>query len=318
MKVRRRPPGFRSPSRAEACLGAIFALALIVFFTPVCRRPPLQAPDPGRGNRTAGENEATAAPFRPAHLSSAWAAADLGAECLFPFSPAGGKDGNGLPAWGGGTVAGMHGGPGKKAEEERECAAFGDWRQALQPGDILLGRCRLSFVPSADPFNGWTHVALYAGDGDLLVAANPRQGVMRASLESWSYPRMTWVVCLRVRADPGVREGAVRWAEERVGLPYDLNWLSKQEEGCSWYCSEYVWAAYLHASDGDVNLEHGPDDFGVSPDEILMDGDTEVIGGHFERSPDTLQSLLMKLMLLCIPFLGMTTGETRRRRARGG
>ncbi|MDI6874049.1 YiiX/YebB-like N1pC/P60 family cysteine hydrolase [Candidatus Solincola sp.] len=176
-------------------------------------------------------------------------------------------------------------------------------RDYLLPGDILLGRCRLSLVPSTNPPRGWTHAALYVGDGDIVVAANPYQGTVRAPVESWEFPRMTWVVCLRVTsATEEERRMAAELAEGEVGTSYDLNWFSEQEDGETWYCSELPWAVYRRATGGRLNLEVGMGSFGVSPDDLYLHPDTAVIGGHFERRPDTILSLLMKALTLCALF----------------
>lgn len=173
--------------------------------------------------------------------------------------------------------------------------------EQLLPGDILLGRCKLSLVPSLNPHNGWTHAALYAGGDELIVAGNPDTGVMERHVASWAYPEMTWVVYVRVAgADDETRRRAVEFARDKVGQPYDLNWLGKQENGDSWYCSELVWAAYLHASGGRIDLARGPGWFGISPDDIFMHGETAAVGGHFESRPDTAWSLLLKAFAICI------------------
>ncbi len=173
----------------------------------------------------------------------------------------------------------------------------------LQPGDILLGRCRLSLVPSISPGRGWTHAAIYAGDGKIVVASNPLQDVLMTSVRSWEYPHMTWVTCLRVTsATPEERRKAAEFAKGKVGAPYDLNWFSAQEDGPSWYCSELVWAAYVQATDGRVNLEPGLGAFGVSPDDIYNHPQTAVVGGHYESKPDTIVSLLAKAFTLCAMF----------------
>ena len=171
----------------------------------------------------------------------------------------------------------------------------------LIPGDILLGRCRMSPVPDWNPMDNWTHVALYIGDDRLIVSSNPLQDTMMTTLRSWMYPKMTWVTYLRVAtADDEVRNKAVEWAKERRGDPYDASWFSKNADEYSWYCSEFIWAAYMHASDGRINLEHEPDTGGISPDEIYVDDDTVVIGGHYEQKPDTILSLLAKMVVLII------------------
>jgi len=173
----------------------------------------------------------------------------------------------------------------------------------LEPGDILLGRCRMSLVPSLDPPRGWTHAALYVGEGEMVVAANPYQGTLRTVVGSWEYPRMTWVVCLRVTtATPEERRLAAKLAEEEVGTSYDLNWFAEQEDGDTWYCSELVWGVYRRATGGRVDLERGTGAFGVSPDDLYLHPGTEVIGGHFERRPDTALSLLAKALTLCALF----------------
>jgi hypothetical protein len=193
----------------------------------------------------------------------------------------------------------------------------------LIPGDILLGRCRLSPVPDWNPMDNWTHVALYIGDDRLMVSSNPLQDTMMTTLRSWMYPKMTWVTYVRVAtADDEVRNKAVEWAKERRGDPYDASWFSKNADEYSWYCSELIWAAYLHASDGRINIEHEPDSGGISPNEIYVDDDTVVIGGHYEQKPDTILSLLAKMVVLIIiaggvgmllPDIGALTGKRRRR-----
>ncbi|NPV59230.1 MAG: hypothetical protein HPY75_06155 [Actinobacteria bacterium] len=190
------------------------------------------------------------------------------------------------------------GGDNHIAEQEREAPGS---QSILEPGDILLGRCRLSPVPSLDPFQSWTHAAIYVGDETIVVAGNPATGVVERSLESWMYPEMTWVCYMRVKVpDESVREKAVEFAREKLGQPYDINWLSKQADGESWYCSELIWAAYRHASDGGIDLVTWPDFFGVSPDEIYSHEATYEIGGHYEKRPDTIFSLGAKISLICI------------------
>lgn len=173
----------------------------------------------------------------------------------------------------------------------------------LLPGDILLGRCRLSPVPSISPGRGWTHAAIYAGNGKIVVASNPFQDVLITSVRSWEYPHMTWVTCLRVTsATPEERRNAAEFAVSQVGAPYDLNWFSAQEGGHSWYCSELVWAAYMQATEGRVNLEPGLGAFGVSPDDLYNHPQTAVTGGHYESKPDTIVSLVAKALMLCSMF----------------
>lgn len=154
---------------------------------------------------------------------------------------------------------------------------------ALIPGDILLGSIDDSLVPGR-----WSHVGIYAGDGCIAEAANEDENVGIRSDIAWQYPDMSWVKYLRVvSADDGMRHRAVAFAlaQAHAGCAYDKNLLSKQVDGGSWYCSELVWASYMKASGGAVDLQQSPDWFGVYPWEIETDDDVAVVGGHYEREP---------------------------------
>lgn len=156
-------------------------------------------------------------------------------------------------------------------------------RTALIPGDILLGRIPDSLVPGA-----WSHVAIYAGDGRVLEAASENENVGVRTETDWEYPGMTWVTYMRVvNADAATRQKAVSFAQRQVdrGCPYDIRFYSKQANGGSWYCSELVWAAYLNASGGKINLENTPDRLGVYPWEIERSSEVSYMGGHYEREP---------------------------------
>ena len=154
---------------------------------------------------------------------------------------------------------------------------------ALVPGDIVMGRIDDSLVPGK-----WSHVGIYSGDGKVIEAAAEDAPVTESRNGEWDYPCMTWVRYYRVvSADDDTRERAVEFARKQAELdrPYDINFLAKQRNGESWYCSELVWAAYVNASGGSINLEKEPDRSGVYPWEMECDDDIEVVGGHFEREP---------------------------------
>lgn len=154
---------------------------------------------------------------------------------------------------------------------------------ALVPGDLLFGTIPDSLTPGA-----WSHAAIYAGDSLVIEAASELENVQEHSTADWMPPERTWVRYLRVTtASPEVRAGAVAFARAQVaaGASYDINLLSKQANGDSWYCSELVWAAYLEASDGAIDLQPHPDAFGVYPWEIMRSPQVAVIGGHYEERP---------------------------------
>ncbi len=165
----------------------------------------------------------------------------------------------------------------------------GGQKDYLEPGDILLGRCAGSPVPSLHPEDSWTHAAIYVGNGQVVEAANPAEKVLCRRLFDWMAPRMTWVSYLRLpAADEDTKRLAVSFALAQVGQPYDINWLSKQADGHSWYCSELVWAAYLYGSGGAMDLAGGSDLFGVSPDDLAAYPGALVVGGHYEYKPGTI------------------------------
>jgi hypothetical protein len=129
---------------------------------------------------------------------------------------------------------------------------------------------------------------MYVGGGTVVEAVG--EGVISSSVDSWGYPNKTWVAGLRVvTADAGIRAAAASFALQEANLhrPYDRGWYQKNANGETWYCSELVWAAYLNASSGQLDLEDGPDWTGVSPSEIYDDDDTGVICGHYEQLPKT-------------------------------
>jgi len=163
----------------------------------------------------------------------------------------------------------------------------------LKNGDLLLCRSYESLIPNVD---FWTHIGIYVEQSNQIVEAL-EGGVVATPLAEWSWVgkngrNETCVRALRVKTDDSTRDKAVNFALAQRGKSYDFGSLflnSKQEGGeCSlckkWYCSELVWAAYLNASDRQINLDQ--DEKGlVSPDDIDKDNDVEMIGEHKEAIP---------------------------------
>jgi len=146
----------------------------------------------------------------------------------------------------------------------------------FQRGDLL-------FVCGTRLITGvWTHVGMYIGNG-LVVHSHPQRGadglsgVDIVTLKWWMDTYETWAAYRVVTAGPDVVDRAIQWAtaDERLDDPYDWRIWRKQADGESWYCSELVWAAYLHGSDKEIDIEDDPDCFGVLPDEITIDDDTQ-------------------------------------------
>lgn len=162
---------------------------------------------------------------------------------------------------------------------------------SLKNGDLLLCRTERSLVPGF-----WTHVGIYDEWSGMVLEAR-LQGVALYSLTDWIYPTATCVQALRVETDQNTRDAAVNFSWGEVGRQYDLLSIGLDEKHSTnwahlgWYCSELVWAAYLNASDGAIDLD--PDLFLVSPDEIGQSGFTSVVGEHIEEIPPTFGSVII-------------------------
>jgi len=154
----------------------------------------------------------------------------------------------------------------------------------LAPGDIVIGHNPLSsiIIPGY-----WTHVGIIAyydsNAGDWVVVEawdNPSE--VRLVYLSQFLARYDTVAVLRVDTTSTVRMNAVNFALQQLGKPYDWKWWTKEVYGDSYYCSELVWAAYMAASNGAVDIDANPGWSwkyldGVAPQEIYDDSDTYVI-----------------------------------------
>lgn len=65
-----------------------------------------------------------------------------------------------------------------------------------------------------------------------------------------------------------------------IGPAYDINWLSQQTDGSTWYCSEIAWAAYKVVLSLDLDSNTSPFGIGVSPDDLWHSQFTSVIAGE--------------------------------------
>jgi uncharacterized protein YycO len=169
------------------------------------------------------------------------------------------------------------------SDETRASLVGRDPRSTLIPGDIIMGTEPDTNIPTR-----WSHVGIYAGRGTVIEASTYGLPVQRFSVATWEYPDMTYASYFRViRADGDIRRRAVEFAEEqeRAKKPYDIGFHTKQVDGGSWYCSELVWAAYMAASGGRINIENSPDFFGVYPWEIERSEEVALVGGHYEKLP---------------------------------
>lgn len=170
----------------------------------------------------------------------------------------------------------------------------------LEPGDILLCREHESLVP----FNEWTHVGMYAGNDEVIEAI--WSGVVLSPISEWSFTgqggrNQTYVEALRVETEADTKSRAVAFARSQKDKPFDswsILFNEKQSTGDKWYCTELVWAAYLNASGGRIDLacpvwDELPNDGLVSPDDIAANHWLEQppVGEHKEERPETVWSV---------------------------
>jgi len=163
---------------------------------------------------------------------------------------------------------------------------------SLEVGDILIRRARDGWIPGY-----WTHCAIYVGEGKVVESypsTLTERGVHLVNLDrqhdGWYYPDHTWVSAFRVTtADTTIKSRAAQFARIIADQPFThFDSIQEMNEGKSisgpgWYCAELVWASYLWASDGSINIEDGPDTWAITPTEIANDDDLELIGYHHER-----------------------------------
>jgi uncharacterized protein YycO len=154
----------------------------------------------------------------------------------------------------------------------------------LLPGDIALGHAE--YIGVMIP-GYWDHAGMIVGYnatlGDWMVIEGwgLPSGVRIVSLSDFM-SRYPDVVILRVNTSQEIRDKAVEFALQQLGKPYDYKWWKKEIYGDSYYCSELVWASYMVASNGEVDLDANPGWTltyldGVAPQEIYDDGYTYVI-----------------------------------------
>ncbi|AMQ18493.1 YiiX/YebB-like N1pC/P60 family cysteine hydrolase [Thermococcus peptonophilus] len=156
----------------------------------------------------------------------------------------------------------------------------------VRPGDLVYGH-------SPDLFNAiipgyWIHVAIVAWYNDtiddwMVIEAKIGKGVIISPLREF-LSRYDVVALQRVKTTDEVRQKAVEFAYQQLGKPYNYNYLGKPKVySDKYYCSQLVWAAYLVASNYQINLDKNDGAFdwkyfySVAPQEVYDDPMTYTI-----------------------------------------
>ena len=126
---------------------------------------------------------------------------------------------------------------------------------------------------------GWQyehgHNGIYVNTTYTIQALDPERGVqLRLGTDPDNVnhnPKLMWV-----NTTDTIRNQAIGFAETKIGSGYNNNFAFSrrdweyQEPGETYNCSQLVWAAYMNASAGDVDID-GDGGWGVYPKDILED-----------------------------------------------
>jgi hypothetical protein len=151
------------------------------------------------------------------------------------------------------------------------------WRKNLRSGDILLSPLQAS---------GFGHVGICYGTDSVVEALS--SGVELTDIDTWDDKQGVYV--LRVNCGNEIAAAAASLAfnisqrDTEYQDWYLYAFASDDLNSSMWYCSEIVWAVYYNLG---IEIEYTPDDYAVSPWEIYMSPNTQVIV-HDSAGPNIL------------------------------
>lgn len=182
----------------------------------------------------------------------------------------------------------------------------------LRAGDILVERPPNPTVPG----DSWTHAAILVDSTHVIEALEG--GITYNSIDKFFYPNLSWVAVYRVTDDQIIINQALDFVWKQLNKPYDLDaiisqglrWSDKRLESDSWYCSELIWAAYMQASNGNINLDTEHWGNAVHPEELVTNGMVTLVGEHKEyRSPSGNLQNILAVIAQCPVDLILTNQE---------
>ncbi len=178
----------------------------------------------------------------------------------------------------------------------------------LEPGDLLL------VANPTDPWFiryalFWSHVGIVTEEGIIDAVREPRGEL--TELQNWGrvqcapskvYAANHDLLALRVKCSPDKRQAAVKYAQERIGLPYSptlKQLLLGRRDNNHYSCGSLAWQAYREQG---IDLAPLPFDMAVLPLFLLRSPHTEVVayGSRYlplQRSGPNLGLLLGRLWL---------------------
>jgi uncharacterized protein YycO len=146
----------------------------------------------------------------------------------------------------------------------------------LEPGDIIFFECR----NYSHFYAGWDHCGLYIGNNEFIHASEYLGVVIKQNISLFFKFDIDIVFGKVKSANETQKLKAIEFAESQIGKPYLITF---PKDPCpsskEWYCSELLWAAYLHQGiDIDKNAWNFPRYVGTL--DICWDNDVEMYEYH--------------------------------------
>lgn len=155
-----------------------------------------------------------------------------------------------------------------------------EWRQGLQRGDLVFYTSAGDFASLLGAIGKlYTHVGIYLGNG-VVLHAHFSGGVSFRTISDWD--DMECAAAYRVMgATSSQIEGAISFAQSRLGSWYDFDYTQRSDDGSTWYCSELVWAAFKS-----VGILLGQQRrWAISPDDLIHSSGSKLEAvGHYGTS----------------------------------
>ncbi|MDA0977902.1 MAG: YiiX/YebB-like N1pC/P60 family cysteine hydrolase [Proteobacteria bacterium] len=112
----------------------------------------------------------------------------------------------------------------KEIDHPAEVSGLGfDWRNVVQPGDVLLveGRTRISAAIKYLTQSTWSHAALVLDTAPgRLIEANVESGIVTVGLGKYQHHNVR--ICRPIGLSVGERRRLLTFAESHVGISYDV------------------------------------------------------------------------------------------------
>jgi len=158
---------------------------------------------------------------------------------------------------------------------------------AISISDIEIGDILFLHVGLADSLlpGYWSHIGIVSEktDGAVNVIEATASGIHSLSLKQFIGTGRISVAKAK-SITPEARKTIVKFAKEKIGLPYNFYLIDKQIHRNKYYCSELIWASYQQVG---IDIDKNPGFFiryfnAVAPQEIF--GDDDLIIYHINKT----------------------------------